>query len=610
MRALVNNYLHPRHRSNFAIMIHGPWGIGKTYYIHEELLSSVVDNNHYSSIYVSVAGMSDPTDIFRLLIAHRIKGINPSKITNVSIGIVDTLIDVGLRSTGLFRSGKNDIRIKGKDLFNFENTVIFVDDLERMVNAGIPNMMGQLHSLVASNRNTKIVYICDEDRIDNDTYRVAKEKYIGWTVPIKVDLEQACTAILKRVTSSQSNILLDDIDFYRDVILELNLTNLRTIEFFVEVVSTILHYFDGLSLITVRSALYSILVMCIEYRKPEFDASKPFPDCMSEDYGIKTSLGFLVHGMNVEDIDKVEGESSYRFNKCRSNDEYDFELVDEDAILLDLVMYKPYVNDEISQYLEDLDKKLLFARKSEDWKLLDNIISISSVLNTSDEKYVATLNELCRRIGDRKLNTHEFLVLRSRLRVLELNDFVPDNVDLSTKYIDEIIDSESPNFEQHYEGQNRQLLHFIDNTNNNIPKEIRDKVHCELRGYMNEEARAYLTPIFYLERNSPINGQDFIAVLNKIDLEDFRQVVRERVIDYNSLNQMLNNFKRGLKWSVQTGYSVRETYEMTEKVINIIREVEGESQGFLRKKLLIYGIRKLNQFNSDLGESLENNGPT
>ena len=196
----------------FAVMITGKWGCGKTYYIKErikvwnkEKVRSGKDTIVLKPIYVSVNGLSSIGSVVK-----KIKtALNPilySKGAVVAKKVALTALQILTKSTvdldkdgagedlnslldaeGLLEVFKSDTSsIKG-------NRVLIIDDLERC-KINLDELFGFINDIV-EHSNSKVILICDEEKLREVVkkeslsveYDYFKEKLVGQTFALAVD---------------------------------------------------------------------------------------------------------------------------------------------------------------------------------------------------------------------------------------------------------------------------------------------------------------------------------------------------------------------------------------------------------------------------------------
>lgn len=78
VKEYLSYYVSLPHPSNYAVMVKGPWGIGKTYLISEFLEQEVKQKERY--VYVSLYGMATTDDLDAALL----QAISPAQASGAA----------------------------------------------------------------------------------------------------------------------------------------------------------------------------------------------------------------------------------------------------------------------------------------------------------------------------------------------------------------------------------------------------------------------------------------------------------------------------------------------------------------------------------------------
>lgn len=170
----IDQYIHTEN-TDYAILINGPWGVGKTYYARN-VIKDLVTRNNLRFAYVSLYGACSCADI-----SHRIlSALFPFKDTN-AYKVGKALVEIALKRD------KIDIALQQLNI-DMNGVVLAFDDLERISgSADITNILGCLNNYI-EHRRVKTIIICNEDAIANQLqYQATKEKIIRFTYLYKPD---------------------------------------------------------------------------------------------------------------------------------------------------------------------------------------------------------------------------------------------------------------------------------------------------------------------------------------------------------------------------------------------------------------------------------------
>lgn len=172
-------YLGLTHSPQYAVVINGLWGIGKTYLIKRFLQIHYGEERRY--VYISLYGLTKIDDI-------------DSALFQAAYPVAAKLTAVGARlgSIALKYLGTDaDIKINARDILARLNQELYVfDDLER---CGMPidQVLGYINEFV-EHQGAKVVIIANEREIeDNAAYRKRREKLIGKTLEVQSAFDEA-----------------------------------------------------------------------------------------------------------------------------------------------------------------------------------------------------------------------------------------------------------------------------------------------------------------------------------------------------------------------------------------------------------------------------------
>ena len=229
------NYFVESNNPNFAVMLKGKWGAGKTYFvkgiIEEWSNKQVISDSEVNlkPIYISLNGISKKREIIDSLKA-KISPILYSKGAKFASGILkgffksalkidfdydhddkkDGSINISFDPISIFKSSNE--KIKG-------NRILIFDDIERC-KIPIDELYGYINDFV-EHSECKVILISDEKKLEDEKientkskyqYSVFKEKIIGQTFEIKPDTELAVDFFINSVSSDIKPYLLEGKD--------------------------------------------------------------------------------------------------------------------------------------------------------------------------------------------------------------------------------------------------------------------------------------------------------------------------------------------------------------------------------------------------------------
>ncbi len=166
-------------KTDYAYMIDGDWGIGKTFFIKNSLIKSLKSINEEKNtiIYLSLNGMKSINDVKKKLFIE---------IHQIS-GKVSSFFNIGNKLLKMFDGTKiaSDISETALNLClnsaNYKDLIIVMDDLERI---SAPLTYKEIFGFVLDDlieKNNKVIFVSNESKIDHNDYSSEKEKVIRKT---------------------------------------------------------------------------------------------------------------------------------------------------------------------------------------------------------------------------------------------------------------------------------------------------------------------------------------------------------------------------------------------------------------------------------------------
>ncbi|TCB17302.1 P-loop NTPase fold protein [Acinetobacter sp. ANC 5045] len=190
--------------SNYAVLINGKWGVGKTWFINrlEEKLKSRGKN----VIYISLNGVANKEtiddEIFRFL--HPFWANKQVKLLGkIATGLVKATLKFDIDGDGK-ADGSMNVALPSVNIDDLlkkgENLILIFDDVERC-KIPISELLGYINYFV-EHANSKVILIGNEEEIiaKNTDYFTEKEKIIGTTFFFDGDNESALDSIIDELT--------------------------------------------------------------------------------------------------------------------------------------------------------------------------------------------------------------------------------------------------------------------------------------------------------------------------------------------------------------------------------------------------------------------------
>jgi hypothetical protein len=217
IKLTIQDYLNSPN-TDYALMISGEWGSGKTYF-WKKFVKEVEQEKKY--IYISLNGLQNLMEIenlivFRSTISENIKDPN-QRLSNLN-KVIDSALTLANNNQVLKTFKDITLNLVKQEIFDNakNNLILCFDDLERC-QINIDNTLGYINKFVELYQ-IKTIIICNESEInsENANYSKIKEKLVGHTFEIKPDLEE----IIQHFTKDYDCHIRDAIINNKEVIFE------------------------------------------------------------------------------------------------------------------------------------------------------------------------------------------------------------------------------------------------------------------------------------------------------------------------------------------------------------------------------------------------------
>ena len=156
--------------TDYAIMINGEWGSGKTYFwnnkVRKKIDSLNLNGKHYTTIYMSLYGISNLEDISKKIFIEttQLMDKNMRKYMNATgQHSIPEYAKTGLDMANLFGVTQSGDKVDYGKFFSTEDKVLCFDDLER-ANVDVIDILGYINNFVEHD-HIKTIIICNEKEL-------------------------------------------------------------------------------------------------------------------------------------------------------------------------------------------------------------------------------------------------------------------------------------------------------------------------------------------------------------------------------------------------------------------------------------------------------------
>ena len=157
--------------TDYAVMINGEWGSGKTYFwnnkLRDRLESLSINGKKYKTIYISLYGINSLEEISKKIFIETNPMINKSlkKFVDTREGnLIPEYVKTGIDMANFYGTTQlSTNKVDFSNLFDVENKILCFDDLER-ANVDIIDILGYINNFVEHD-GIKTILICNESEL-------------------------------------------------------------------------------------------------------------------------------------------------------------------------------------------------------------------------------------------------------------------------------------------------------------------------------------------------------------------------------------------------------------------------------------------------------------
>ena len=226
--------------TDYAIMIDGEWGAGKSWYWDNVLTAQIKeiptkDNTEgkpsmYKVAKISLFGISSVDDL-RIKIFEETSTFFANKYVKTGAKLTGMVLN---KVAGFFNVSETNAKdvsdLLSEYSVNLDHYVLCFDDLERIKTELLIELLGYINTMVEHDK-VKVVFICNENELKNVDYHKYKEKIVRFTHTIKADISKMVVEFAKGRNEAYSRYISERKDFIAFVYQKGNCSNLRTLKY-------------------------------------------------------------------------------------------------------------------------------------------------------------------------------------------------------------------------------------------------------------------------------------------------------------------------------------------------------------------------------------------
>lgn len=318
-------------KTNYALLINGAWGSGKTHF-WKNTLTEKISINEFKPIYISLNGIKKIEDLKYTFLIKLVPFLNKldTKKGNLLKTIITTL------SSGLGNININEILKEIEiDSEKLSQYIVCFDDLERC-NIPKDEVLGFINNYV-EHKNLKVVILSNEKEISENTeennskkYHIIKEKVIGRILNYKNNLSDILPILFSQYSNDDlfSGFLEEKKDFLFKLLNEYKVENLRNLSFYLDNLRKIY------PLITphknyIDEVVFFTLLISLEFKDGFLESS---------DYE------------NFKQLDEINPTDAFFDFDLNFSNSSETEVKEEKTLPYSEIFYKKYLNNNIEIY--------------------------------------------------------------------------------------------------------------------------------------------------------------------------------------------------------------------------------------------------------------------
>lgn len=301
----IDEYIH-RDNTDYAILVTGDWGSGKSYYLCNTIADEYNRNDgdedvFYTVLTASAAGLSS-SDQFLSLLFEKIKSNRVLSVLSRSSSFFSTQKDANISLVASIISSFTNMfqsrRIRKELEKTKKKIILIIDDIERY--------KGELDELFAAVQNTfiekhtHVIYVAyEDDLLENEYYRKYKEKYIRYTLHFDILDEDMIRHVAEGADNDRGafSLLLKEQDNASLIVLWMKKTDIINLRTFIIAVNCYNHFASVCPILDNNQSLYlffSALTHAAFVKSGSDDGDEDAFASFKKEYNLRSdNLGYL-----------------------------------------------------------------------------------------------------------------------------------------------------------------------------------------------------------------------------------------------------------------------------------------------------------------------------
>lgn len=436
--------------TDYAIMLKGAWGAGKTYYWNKSLSRDIeqIDspfkvkdkNVKYRPIRISLFGIENLNSLIMRI--ARAKYLGENKWLNAATSVVATGVKSFAKKYEIESDEIESLVRTMKDV-DQERFVFCFDDLERLEEGLLLEVLGYINTLV-ENYGLKVVILCNEDELtktlpEDSKYPAYKEKLIRFTFQMSADIDKVLDSLLEGRENSFKNYMISERSYIVDFYKKGECDNIRTLKFNIETFQQLYAIMCDIELQGFNEQIkkhYLMLSMlyAIEYKKGANEEElQDLIELTSETtYAIDFDIASFNKLAGIESQEE-EKEPSYREKVKQRYFNFSTAKIGSSSSFLEYMKTGKF---DKAQLTEDIKHTLSVLQDKELTEEQQLLTTLNNVWVLDDQVLSETVKALLEKARKGELSLDLYPAAFSRVNTLIVNGFLkgPDTAELKNAF--------------------------------------------------------------------------------------------------------------------------------------------------------------------------------
>ena len=455
---IIENYLKAKD-SDYAIMINGDWGCGKSFYIKHDFQTTVAsvecpkrDEKGLISAWNKTSGLARE-------VWHKIKSkgyedeeikyeeekyypfyislYGIASVADFNACIQDELFGMLGKGTNLLNSfleGKYNVSLPmsaGKLIPH--NAVLVFDDLERICLDKISpiEVLGLINTF-SEQRHLKVIIICNEKAFCqktpqgtielhlDDEYKRYKEKTVRFTYTCKADIPKVYGELIKEYKEDYTAYLIDDEELILSLFSKGGKDNIRTLKFFMDIYERIyqiaqstvsLDYAEPI----LRQLVITTLIYVMEYKVGVTEAEL---NSLHQQFSLDTSAWLQQYVPETKNETKKEESDKYSVDEVRVKYSPYYDEMTQMPWLIEYISTGALKSDDVIRHIQKQEAELKRMKQSPAASALQKLKFLTMI---EDEEVKPTLGAVLEYVDNGEYKFYELLDAYSTLAKYVIN---------------------------------------------------------------------------------------------------------------------------------------------------------------------------------------------